>query len=477
MPHAEPLRLREDLVLDIVYADDTPYGSGVSGLSERFLRRSCAALEPIVAREGLAGLEAQAERLMPEIMSSRGLGGLYQAPRTLREHCVHPPADQVFPAALDVGVPHPAGRRGYRFGLQGRRARSLAGWLGEWQRGARRPRNAAAANMWDTLHELGALEAPRPRAQPVQDGVTLVGHATVAVQHQGTQILVDPFLLPPSADDPAGVRPHTACDLQPDAVFITHSHPDHYDLATLLRLGRDVPIVVPETPRESLLATDMQHRLQQLGFRAVRTLAWHDATTVGPLRVVALPFFGEQPSRGAMLHPSARNQGNTYVVEAAGRRIALLADAGQDAAGSTVEMAAAAHRTHGAVDLLFGGFRGWRVQPIRYLFSSVARYLLFVPPEDRTRWQQIMNDAADLVTTGLAWGASAVVPYANGGAPWFERIGLGPQTSTDHPDDPRVDPPVEAVAQAFEARPVGDMRLLSLDAGQCVHWSAMEASP
>ena len=57
-------------------------------------------------------------------------------------------------------------------------------------------------------------------------------------------------------------------------VIVTHSHPDHFDLATLLRLGRATPIVVPEVPRESLLAMDMAARLRQLGFAAVRTRNW-----------------------------------------------------------------------------------------------------------------------------------------------------------------------------------------------------------
>jgi L-ascorbate metabolism protein UlaG (beta-lactamase superfamily) len=248
-------------------------------------------------------------------------------------------------------------------------------------------------------------------------------------------------------------------------VFITHSHPDHYDLSTLLRLGRDVTIVVPEVERESLLAIDMAYRLRELGFTNVRSLRWHDAVDIGAIRVTALPFYGEQPTDGAMLHPEARNAGNTYVAEAAGTRIGLIADAGCDGAGSTITMAAAARDALGPLDVLFGGYRAWKVQPIRYLFSSVARYLLFVPPPARTQWQQIMNDADDLVQTAEAWGARAVVPYANGGTPWFERIGLGPREDESCPDDPRVDPPFAAVERAFAARPDATASLVPLPAG------------
>ena len=449
-------RLREDAYLRITYADETPYGSGLSGLFDALLQRSCAALEKVVAVKGLAGLEAEAEIWMPKVMAPKALGSFYERPDTLREACVHPPAEQVVPVALDVAVP---GTTAARLPV----LPDLAAWLGAWQRDATRPRCPQAAALWDRLDAMGAFEPSLPPAQPLRDGVTFIGHATVAVQRAGVQVLFDPFLLRPAADDPAHARPHTPCDLRPDAVFITHSHPDHYDLSTLLRFDHDTTIVVPEVERESLLSTDMAYRLRELGFTDVRSLRWHDGLDVGPIRVTALPFYGEQPTDGEMLHPEARNAGNTYVAEVAGTRIGLIADAGTDAAGRTTEMAAAARDALGPIDVLFGGYRAWHVQPIRYLFSSVARYLLFVPPQARTRWQKIMNDADDLVDTAEAWGARQVVPYANGGTPWFARIGLGPRE--DGSDDPRVDPPASAVEQAFERREGIAANLLPMAAG------------
>src|SRR5690606_25681676 len=128
---------------------------------------------------------------------------------------------------------------------------------------------------------------------------------------------------------------------------------------------------------ETLLATDMAYRLRELGFTRVQTLRWYQEVTVGPFRVIALPFYGEQPTDGVMLHPEARNLGNTYVVEGLGRRDALVADAGRDAAGETIALAAEARRRFGTIDALFGGYRAWRLQPIQYLLTSVARYVLF----------------------------------------------------------------------------------------------------
>lgn len=467
MRHGECIRLREDVGLALVYDDQTPFGSGVTGLCDALLRRTCAVLEPVVAREGPQVLQARAAEWMARIMGPRALGRLYAGPERLREECLYPPAASVRAVALDVSVPGAGAPRAVRMRLGDGERGELAAWLGEWQRGAVRPRATAAAGLWDRLQDAGAFERPQPPRQPLADGVTLVGHATVAVRSGGTQLVFDPFLLPPCADDPPSWRPHTPCDLEPSAIFVTHSHPDHFDVATLLRLGRDVPIYVPEVPRESLLSIDMALRLRELGFTAVRTLRWGSEVRIGPFRVHALPFFGEQPTDGRMLHPEARNLGNTYVVEGAGQRLALVADAGRDEAGDTIAMAASARAQHGPVDAVFGGYRAWRIQPIRYLFSSVARYLLFVPPDQRTRWQQIMNDADDLVATGAAWGARAVVPYANGGAPWFARIELGPHGTPERPDDPCVDPSLEEVERAV-ARSDARLELHALRAGQHV---------
>jgi L-ascorbate metabolism protein UlaG (beta-lactamase superfamily) len=463
-----PLRLREDVELGVVYQDRTPFGSGFSGMSDALLQRTCAPLQKAVAAEGWAGIEARSHVWLEKIMGPRALGALYERPDRLREDCVYPPAELVTPVGLRVTVPRGERARTVVLPLQGSLRESLAGWLGDWQARARRPRDPAAAAVFDRLSELQAFEPARAARQPLPDGVTFIGHATVAVQAEGTQLLFDPYLIPPSPADPPGIRPHTACDLRPAAMFVTHSHADHFDLATLLRFPCDTPIYVPYVPRESLLATDMALRLRELGFTAVTALPWHAEVAVGPFRVRALPFYGEQPTDGAMLHPEARNAGNTYLVEGLGRRVALVADAGADESGSTIELARRLRETVGPLDVLFGGFRAWRLQPIRYIGTSIARYLLFVPPEQRTQVQQIMNDAADFVATGMAWGARAIVPYANGGTPWFARIGLGPRGDEEHPDDVDVDPPVALVEQALAAAAPADMELLTLGAGRCV---------
>jgi L-ascorbate metabolism protein UlaG (beta-lactamase superfamily) len=460
------LRLREDVDLDIVYEDGTPFGSGFSGLNDALLQRTCATLQAAVTRDGWPAIEARSDEWMQRIMAPRAFGALFARPDALREDCLYPPAAQVRPVALRVSVPEPETVLSSTIALADPVRGSLAGWLGQWQQAAARPRDAGAAELWDRLYAMHAFETPRPPRQPIADGATFIGHATVAIQADGTQLLFDPYLIPPSPADPASMRPHTACDLRPSAMFVTHSHADHFNVATLLRFPADTPIYVPFVARESLLATDMAFRLRELGFSAVTPLEWGRDVAIGPFRVHALPFYGEQPTDGRSLHPEARNMGNTYLVEGLGRRVALVADAGRDDAGCTIAMAAAARLARGPLDLLFGGFRAWRMQPIRYIGSSIARYVLFVPPEQRTQVHQIMNDAAGLVATGAAWGARAIVPYANGGTPWFARIGLGPHGTENRPDDVNLDPPLELVKQAVATAAPADLALQILTAGQ-----------
>ncbi|HET6582975.1 MAG TPA: MBL fold metallo-hydrolase [Nannocystaceae bacterium] len=468
-------RLREDVLLEVVYDDRTPFGSGFTGLNDRLLQRSCEPLRKAVAADGWPSVLARAEDWMRRIMAPQALGALYRKPGELRETCLYPPAHDVRPAALRIAVPRGDRHATTIVALTEPLLGSLARWLGDWQRGASRPRAPHAAALWDRLEALGAFETPRPAVSALADGVTFIGHATVAVQAQGSQLLFDPYLVPPSSADPPQLRPHTPCDLRPTAIFITHSHHDHFDVDTLLRFPADTPIYVPPVARESLLATDMALRLRQLGFTRVRELEWGGEVHDGPFCIRALPFYGEQPTDGRPLHPEARNVGNTYVVEGLGRSIALVADAGRDAAGSTIEMAAEARRRHGPLDVLFGGFRAWRIQPIRFIGTSVARYVLFVPPGECTRVQQIMNDAEDFVATGQAWGARAIVPYANGGAPWFARVGLGPHGTVDNPDDDDFDPSLDEVRRAMAAAAPTDVALQVMTTGQCSH--AFEAGP
>jgi hypothetical protein len=195
----------------------------------------------------------------------------------------------------------------------------------------------------------------------------------------------------------------------------------------LLQFHRDTQILVPRVPRESILSLQMADRLRELGFTRVTEMDWWSTVKVGDISVSAAPFHGEQPTVDDQLYPEIRNHGNCYVVRTPRVSCAMVADCGRDRDGSVARIALEAYRRWGAIDVLFSGFRGWNLYPIQYFESSVRQYLLFVPPMLYGVRQSIMSNVDEAVDTAEAWHAQYLVPYADGGAPWFSDIGLGPK--------------------------------------------------
>jgi L-ascorbate metabolism protein UlaG (beta-lactamase superfamily) len=435
----------------LAYADTSRFGGMISGRAEQELRRRLEPIQRFRAEHGLVRLIRESTEVLDRFLGSC-LEDLYAGPERLEDAWLYPDPDRVVPFHLNVtwdleGVSE-------SIPVDDRITSDLASYLGDWQWGARAPRSRAAQGLWDHLVRLGALVEDAPgEAIDRGAGVTFVGHATLDVGDGAHRVLIDPFLLPPSDRYPAGWQPLTLTDLgRPDAVLITHSHPDHYDLGTLLRCGADTPIYVPAVPRESVLSVDMAARLRELGFRSVHALSDWEERSVGGLRVVALPFHGEQPTVREVLHPEVRNEGATYLVEAAGERVVALADAGTDGAGDVRDVAGLARARYGDATTVFGGYRGFAMYPVHYLFSSVSRYLPFVPRASWGTRQQIMCDAHDLLDVAERWGARRVVPYAAGGAPWYWLRGLGPCTDGSAPDALSQDPLPESVRAAARHR-------------------------
>lgn len=112
--------------------------------------------------------------------------------------------------------------------------------------------------------------------------VTWWGHATVAITDRGTTILTDPVLRNRLAHlhRRRGPRPQLADP--PDAVVISHLHGDHCDLPSLRSLPPHTRLVVSRGAGPFLRA--------RLGpARTIVELAAGDETTVGHLRILAVP--------------------------------------------------------------------------------------------------------------------------------------------------------------------------------------------
>jgi hypothetical protein len=65
---------------------------------------------------------------------------------------------------------------------------------------------------------------------------------------------------------------------------------------------------------------------------------------------------------------------------------------------------------------------------------------------------RIMTTADEVIDLAEIWGAAHVVPYADGGAPWYWEIGLGPRLDGEVQEANGFDPLPERVVQAARSR-------------------------
>ncbi len=100
--------------------------------------------------------------------------------------------------------------------------------------------------------------------------VTLLGHASMLVEMDGRNVLVDPVFQDPFSDGAVAACP--AREVYPDrfprldAVFLSHLHLDHFDVRSLVQLPRTLPFLCPEDPA-------IVYGLNKLGFMNIRMLA------------------------------------------------------------------------------------------------------------------------------------------------------------------------------------------------------------
>jgi hypothetical protein len=408
------------MAVEVEYRDDSRFGGATSPKLQQSLRSIFQPVHRVLRRKGAEYVVRHGARLLEDLFGSAEFRQISNR-RGLSRTILYPDPRAISPEAVVLSSEHEQ----TKLQVDKSSLPELHDIIADMAMGVRVPSNGAAAfaqtfSRYTTNAGAGALAAGAD--------VIYAGHNTVAVRTKKAQVVVDPWLLPHSSRYPADYQPITRRDLgEVDCVAITHSHPDHFHPGTLLQFHRDTHIVVPRVPRESILSLQMADRLRELGFRRITELDWWSSITVGDISVSAAPFYGEQPTVHDQLHPEVRNHGNSYVIRTPQVSCALVADCGRDRDGSVASVALEAWRRWGAVDILFSGFRGWNLYPIQYFESSVRQYLLFVPPSLYGVRQSIMSNVDEAVDTAEAWHAQYLVPYADGGAPWYSDIGLGPK--------------------------------------------------
>jgi UDP-MurNAc hydroxylase len=113
--------------------------------------------------------------------------------------------------------------------------------------------------------------------------VTLLGHASVLVELDGATCLMDPVLGDPFEEGTVVSCPRRAVDVdslpEVDILVVSHRHPDHFDLASLERVARDVDAICAPDPL-------IVYALRELGFSNV-----HPVVPMAPILGVDFELF------------------------------------------------------------------------------------------------------------------------------------------------------------------------------------------
>jgi UDP-MurNAc hydroxylase len=150
--------------------------------------------------------------------------------------------------------------------------------------------------------------------------IEFLGHSGIAVQNAGRLLLCDPWLSPRGAYNaswfqyPEYPAHGFARLLRPDAVYVSHEHPDHYD-----------PWFLRQLPKKTVILTGRFHKkrcvrkLRQLGFERVVELDGFEPFEIGPDFVVRVSV----PTYNCAPHWFD----SCALIEAGGRKIFNLNDA------------------------------------------------------------------------------------------------------------------------------------------------------
>ncbi|HEY3872293.1 MAG TPA: MBL fold metallo-hydrolase [Actinocrinis sp.] len=257
--------------------------------------------------------------------------------------------------------------------------------------------------------ELFTDEPPRPH-QPVASGVRVrfFGHACVLIESESHSVLLDPLI----GYERDGHDHFTADDLPPriDALVLSHAHPDHVSVETLLRLRHRVGVaVVPQDSHGGLADPGLGPLLTALGYRDVRRLGeLESADFGGGVSVTALPFLGE--------HADLDIRSKMVPLVRFGDRSFLFAT------DTTLLEPELFHRLGDAippVDALFIGLESVGA-PLSWLYGP----LLEQRPSREIDQERRVNgsDAAGAVEIARLVRARRIYAYAMGFEPWLRHL-------------------------------------------------------
>lgn len=144
--------------------------------------------------------------------------------------------------------------------------------------------------------------------------VTYVGHSTLLLEIDGTTLLTDPVL----RSRVAILRrltpvPELPGLLAPDAVLISHAHPDHLDFPSMRRISTAVPAVTPR---------GLARLIARTGDRASMELEPGQSVVIGAAEITATPA-----NHNGRRHPMTRRlPALGFVVRGAGSSVYFAGD-------------------------------------------------------------------------------------------------------------------------------------------------------
>jgi ribonuclease BN (tRNA processing enzyme) len=335
------------------------------------------------------------------------------------DHGMALPEDVLFPPSafpFEMGLANPDRSEIVSFDIEDAETMAAvrSALSGDWRHGGAHDDGAELA---EQLRDAGVLnESSSPRLDWCKPGVYRLQHASLLFRSDAGTILTDPVF----HDDWlwAGTLPPV------DAILISHGHPDHFSLSSLMQFPRDTCIVVPRQERASMLCDDMASLLRMSGFTNVIEPAWYSHLRVRDVEIDIYPFYGEQPwVNSTSPAVGLRNAGNTYLLDVEGFKTWLLFDAGHECGHTMDEVARRVVETHGGVDLLASNLRIFPWHPGQ--IDASGRYLFCF------RTEQIENPDAWPTNISITLGpqgvrrllhatqARAFVPFAH----WWHEPG------------------------------------------------------
>ena len=246
------------------------------------------------------------------------------------------------------------------------------------------------------------LALARPR-------ITFLGHSTLLMQSERSAVLLDPIVTRKMGSPKMALGIFRA---KLDAICCTHSHWDHCNPETLIRLDKNVPILIPKVPRPSALNPPIAIMLKRLGFTDIREVEVWEPVTVGDIEIVPAPFHGEPDEPGAEIDHY------TYVLRTAGMTVYGGVDSYRDNWGDmqpVLEQVEHEYRPDVVflpVSRVVYTYRdGSLNQFCRYVDEDLvgASFQYTAGPEEAAQWS-------------LSMGAGLLVPYATFGfTRWADR--------------------------------------------------------